>query len=610
VEVFLSLGLNDDVPIWARPPEPRHKSAGLAFGLSLLIPGAGQFYCGKIFRGGMTLAFWLLALLLTFAHLPTVITGQAVVVMLVLWIFSFLDAYYTAIEINQGQDDQVDVQNPRVAVTLNLLTAGFGYFYLGERTKGIVIFVVMQVSRFLLPSGGFWGFWISLSLFVVQIVAAHDAYSIARRQVKESLGAAEATPPVANAAPASRLPAQVPIALACVLVAGFVVLGIVGLALGPNFGKRRASAKLNKRPRVTTAQAASTPYQPPNDTPIEAVDFLTSVQDVQREQRKAVRTTADIPYLKQDARMLTTVLGEPTTRGADSVVAHYYRGIALTMTNFVHEQQGEAIDVPGARTARADFDRIIASGTVMTYVPEITTPNVEYWAGVVARNQLHDETAAYAYWEKCAWDTHAGCMNNLASAKITGEGGQKVDILGALNLHSTVYDSGVRYRCAGALSAMNIAYINYFTGVRRPGDDELQWTKKADELLDTLETRENNRNVCHRADSEVDEFLLQLSLGHRDDTVLQDAMTRLDDDSNSVKAVIQFISGAIDERGFDAAVQSDKSKSAQCSAYFDGMWYSELHNELAPAKRFHQRLVEIGKFYCGEHLVFAEKFKL
>ena len=37
-----------------------------------------------------------------------------------------------------------------------------------------------------------------------------------------------------------------------------------------------------------------------------------------------------------------------------------------------------------------------------TYVPEVDRTNAEFWAGLVARNQLHDEPAAYSYWEKCA----------------------------------------------------------------------------------------------------------------------------------------------------------------------------------------------------------------
>ena len=244
----MSLGLNLNQPIGAFVPEPRHKSAGRAFALSLLLPGLGQFYCGKIGRGGMTLAFWLLGLIFCIARPSTAVVGEALVVMLVLWIFSFLDAYFTAIEINEGQDDLVDEQNPRVAVTLNLLTAGFGYFYLGEQVKGLFLFVAIQVARFALPTRGFWGISIGLVLVGVQLVVALDAYQIARRKVKEALGADPVVAAAASAAPASRLPVQVPVVLACILPVGFVVLVVIGLAVSSiRSGRRTAAAALNNR---------------------------------------------------------------------------------------------------------------------------------------------------------------------------------------------------------------------------------------------------------------------------------------------------------------------------------------------------------------------------
>ena len=601
----VSLGLNDNPPIGALAPEPRHKSAGRAFALSLLIPGLGQLYCGKMGSGGTTLAVWLAGLGLCIARVSMEVTGQALVVMLVLWIFSFLDAYFTAIEINQGQDDLVEGRNPRVAVTLNLLTAGFGYFYLGERTKGIVLFVLMQVTRLAMPPK------FSLVVVLVQLLAAADAYRIARREVTEALQLAT-QPVVANAAPsspvmASRLPVQVPVILACMLGAGFVVLVVIGLVAG-RWAKRPAVASVNHA-AGRRAPSKFDPYSPRNNTPIEAVDLTSAVQDVQRLQRKAVRGKDDLPYLRQDARMLSKVLGAPKPNGADAMVAHYYRALALAMINMAREHEGEAIDLAGARMARADLDKILNAGHIFTYVPDVNVTNAEYWAGVVTRNQLRDEPAAYSYWEKCASNAHAGCLHNLAGARITGEGGEKRDVHEALDLYTSVFDSGIKFHCAGAYSAGEIALINYFIDVRRSGDDEIEWMKKAGGLLDKLEAVENNRNVCHRAGMEVGEFLFQLSRGHRDDNILQDAVSRLDDDSAPTKAVIQFISGAIDENGFDAAVKASKSPGARCSAYFDAMWYAELRNEIAMARRFDQQLVEIGKFHCGEHLVYASKYK-
>lgn len=212
-------------------PEFSHKSAGLAFALSLLVPGSGQIYCGKTVRGGIVLGVCVLALALLFGGAPLNVRGLGIVLALVLWVFSFLDAYFTAAEINAGQDAQVDVQNPRVAVILNLLTAGFGYFYLGERTKGTMIFAGTQILRFGLPRlAGFAGGVISLVLAVAQMLMAADAYRIARGQVREALGP-EGVAARTSALKRPRLPMFVPVALACVSGAGFILLSVVGMAI-------------------------------------------------------------------------------------------------------------------------------------------------------------------------------------------------------------------------------------------------------------------------------------------------------------------------------------------------------------------------------------------
>ena len=600
----MPLGLNLEQPTAQYVPEARHKSAGLAFGLSVLIPGVGQFYCGKNARGGMTLAFWLVGLILAIAHPSDTHLGVGLILMLVLWIFSFLDAYFTAIEINRGQDELIEGQNPRVAVTLNLLTAGFGYFYLGEQAKGIALFVAMQVARMFFASSGVVG----ISLAIVQLLVAVDAYRIARRQANGALATVTAEP-AQNPAPASRLPVQVPIVLACLATIGFVALVIVGLVIqsGCTGIQQSRATKGQRTGQQGMGKANPRPVQ--NDTPVPVVDFTTAVQDVQRVQRKTENRKGEVPNLKLDVRMLSDTLKARKVDASDVTVAHYFRAVALYMINLVREQEGEPTDIAEARTARADLDKIIDGGRILTYVPEINSTNAEYWAGSITRNQLHDEVAAYSYWEKCAANAHGGCMNDLAVARVTGAGGQKVDVNEALALHTSVYDMGTRYQCAGALSAINIAEINYFMGVRRPGDDEMAWVRKADELLDKLEANGSRRNGCHRARLETTEFLLQLSQGHRDDNILQDAVSRLDDDSVATKALIQFMSGALDESGFDAAVSSTKSQSGRCPAYFGAMWYSELRGEGAMAQRFDQRMNEIGKFHCGQLLVFAKKYK-
>jgi TM2 domain-containing membrane protein YozV len=219
--------------------QPVRKSAGLAFLISLLVPGAGQMYCGKVARGGTTLAFFVLSVILAVVGFSVSgamnedILGIAMLAILVLYIFSFLDAYFVAREINAGTDAVVDSNNPRVATTLNLLTNGFGYWYLGERTKGWTAFVVLGLLMRGISHAMGNSPW-SLLLLIIPCAMALDAYRIARKQMAEAQQETPSRLLMEPSTPETRLPAGVPVALACVLA--FTAVGVIALGLAvPRF---------------------------------------------------------------------------------------------------------------------------------------------------------------------------------------------------------------------------------------------------------------------------------------------------------------------------------------------------------------------------------------
>lgn len=130
-------------------PQPVPKSPLLAFLLSLALPGAGQTYCGKTSRGLWTLAIFLPALALTVyftlqlgsqeGKVDALFWGLLLRITLFLYVFAFLDAFFTAREMTAGTDAFI-AESPRVAAILNLLTRGFGYFYLGQRKLALCCF--------------------------------------------------------------------------------------------------------------------------------------------------------------------------------------------------------------------------------------------------------------------------------------------------------------------------------------------------------------------------------------------------------------------------------------------------------------------------------------
>ena len=315
-----------------------------------------------------------------------------------------------------------------------------------------------------------------------------------------------------------------------------------------------------------------------------------------------------ITQLMEDANRLSNLIEKGGLTPQEAAAATYYRASAWAQVNSLHYSDGKKTDERLARQTLAELDKMIAVGTEYPALGA-TIREALYTAGSVAKIQLHSDTLGYSYWQKCAALDHAGCMNIMANARLTGVGNQKIDFREAINYHLKVFDTGIQYRCAGALSAQGIAAIAYFTGTTAPQGDELTWLKKAYGLLDQLQSRERDASVCGRSDMMIDEFLYRLARGDRQEKLLDEASAHLEPDSNTTQAIIGFLSGQITPNGFSLAVAQAKTEGAKCGAYFDALWYEELIKRHDLAQQYYQNLLDLGHSACDVELVFARKFK-
>jgi hypothetical protein len=166
-------------PIALTPPEQR-RSPELALILSCLFPGLGQLYVGLSRQAAWLGGTEVLALMFVFFGSGP-FHGQAIIVVPSLYLFGILDAYFSAREWNAGASDLMIGSNPRITAILNLLTKGFGYFYLGDRTKGIIcFFVVSAVQGILLAHTNAWT---SILAITIQVGIAIDGFVVARRRL-------------------------------------------------------------------------------------------------------------------------------------------------------------------------------------------------------------------------------------------------------------------------------------------------------------------------------------------------------------------------------------------------------------------------------------------
>jgi len=113
--------------------------------------------------------------------------------------------------------------NPHVAAVLNVLTLGIGYFYVGDRKKGLILFLLGRVF------GSLQG-WTLLVVFVLQLVLAWDAYRIAQAEIERRIGTL--LPGEELRPEPSRVPAVVPLIAAGCLVLALTALVVAGVMMG------------------------------------------------------------------------------------------------------------------------------------------------------------------------------------------------------------------------------------------------------------------------------------------------------------------------------------------------------------------------------------------
>lgn len=261
------------------PAEPR--SPGVAWLLSLALPGLGQLYCGKHRRGILTLALFAAAAAATALmwRLETtdpaaeMLMGTVFRIAVFLHVFAGLDAFLTAREITSGADRRM-TRNPRVAAILNLLTNGFGYFYLGQKGKGVICFMVLgavnRVVRQIDADAALHAIGAGLELLLAAI--AIDAYRIALRDNRQAAAAHAGVPLPLQ--PSGGLPLAVPAAVGTVFCLSYFGLQAVGMA-APSFepiDKSRASIRETADGRVYGNPSYGIEFTAPDGWAVETDD--------------------------------------------------------------------------------------------------------------------------------------------------------------------------------------------------------------------------------------------------------------------------------------------------------------------------------------------------
>jgi len=176
----LNLLTYEPLPASAPVQPEKRRNPIVAVLLSILFPGLGHVYL-RFWRHAAWIIGCELVLLLSVVGGESQWHASAIIAAPALYLFAIIDAYFSAREWNAGITGWMIGANPRVTAILNLLTKGFGYFYLGDRTKGIVCFLAISAAQaVLLLHTNIWTRVFAISL---QVAVALDGYRVARERL-------------------------------------------------------------------------------------------------------------------------------------------------------------------------------------------------------------------------------------------------------------------------------------------------------------------------------------------------------------------------------------------------------------------------------------------
>ena len=134
------------------PLSSSNKEPWLAVIFSFLLPGTGQIYAGKKFKGLLICLFYFVAGVFSYRSIVgtqgNVLLGLQALIFIVILLFANLyDAYRsaTATNSNEFESSRKQDKDPWLAVFLSNIIPGIGHFYTGKRLAG-VLFLIASIA--------------------------------------------------------------------------------------------------------------------------------------------------------------------------------------------------------------------------------------------------------------------------------------------------------------------------------------------------------------------------------------------------------------------------------------------------------------------------------
>jgi hypothetical protein len=291
-------------------------------------------------------------------------------------------------------------------------------------------------------------------------------------------------------------------------------------------------------------------------------------------------------------------------RGSLSTNEDYRIGIATSFyigaveSRIVLELQysGAKVDQALAQDALRNFDKVLVHNQE---IPEwrVFTIDANYLAGNTAYVIDGGSEIAVRYWNKCAAMGHPGCINNVAHELLKKPTLTDDGIRHVLDLHASVVNTGNHNRCAGQYSALTMAKLIHFTGIKRPGDDDVALVDTAQTLFRQYKETVRTSDPCGSERIGLDQFMMRVDRGERHEAFLDEV------EQNSRSPLWRQIAGYLHGRTSDSELLKNFAAGDAgeiCQIHFYAAWKAMQDGKGEAARGHCQAMLRLPADDCVE----------
>lgn len=239
--------------------------------------------------------------------------------------------------------------------------------------------------------------------------------------------------------------------------------------------------------------------------------------------------------------------------------------------------------------------------------PGSANASLLYSAGHIALHHVKDTVLAYDFWNQCAEMRHAGCMNTIAAESFTGMNGLPIDTDNSILWHKRVFETGIKFNCAGVYSAHMLSTISFFFPKLETSGDWKFWREQRDSLLEEIELKPDNKNLCPKDSFYLQDYTFDTAAGNPDNTILYNAISATEE--GLIIDVLESINRDVSLPETLSLVENVTNNYQQCDLTFNLLMLSKYKNKTEMAGIFEDHLYSLDRVACSDQLGIIQRLR-